>query len=216
VLSARWSNCLWLSRARRQDADNAGESQNIAPDTASRRKRKTKKTTEQTDNLEKNFVRIVSPVFGWVSEWHVQLAPPPSAQELQAWKEEFGETYTDKKLIEAKADMFLISVMGNCRRTLVGDNSFATCGVAAQILQKHVEQTPNLQDSLGRGSCRVVDGSFLVRKRKGGQRWSAHSFTAFEDGSIADITADQFDKVPQLWWPADSSRYSHSPPECAG
>eukprot|EP00316_Scyphosphaera_apsteinii_P006390 CAMPEP_0119341900 /NCGR_PEP_ID=MMETSP1333-20130426/103580_1 /TAXON_ID=418940 /ORGANISM="Scyphosphaera apsteinii, Strain RCC1455" /LENGTH=84 /DNA_ID=CAMNT_0007353997 /DNA_START=7 /DNA_END=261 /DNA_ORIENTATION=+ len=35
-----------------------------------------------------------------------------------------------------------------------------------------------------------------------------HSWVQFDDGSIADLTADQFDaRLPKSWWPADQARY---------
>jgi len=42
----------------------------------------------------------------------------------------------------------------------------------------------------------------------GYQDWAHHTFLVFDDGTIADITADQFGNVPQLWWPADETRYT--------
>merc|ERR1719210_1168785 len=66
----------------------------------------------------------------------------------------------------------------------------------------------------GHGDCQMVTGGFLAEETrrkwwpKGYEDWAHHTFLVFDDGSIADITADQFDDVPQLWWPADEARYT--------
>lgn len=55
---------------------------------------------------------------------------------------------------------------------------------------------------------RVVNGGFS--KRESPTVVLTHSYLVCDDdGSIADITADQFGKeYPQIWWPADPARYS--------
>lgn len=79
------------------------------------------------------------------------------------------------------------------------------------------EKASNLLARLGHGQCSVVHGSFLAdTERKPWwpeeyKDWAYHSFVLFDDGHIADLTADQFDiSVPQLWYPADPSRYDRS------
>ena len=62
-----------------------------------------------------------------------------------------------------------------------------------------------LEDELGRGRCEVVRGSFV--SSFDGALYP-HTFLRFEDGSIADLTADQFDEsLPAVWWPAEAACY---------
>lgn len=126
-------------------------------------------------------------------------------------------------------DEELVALMSAVRRATCargGDLSAWRCGAAVQALAKAIRSRSGLEARLGHGKCRGVAGDFvggsvaslqalhasalgtMTPSEYTGQGL-AHSYLRFEDGSIADCTADQFDsKLPRCWWPADASRYT--------
>ena len=51
-------------------------------------------------------------------------------------------------------------------------------------------------------------GGFCSPPDPGSERWHAHAFILFADGSIGDCTSDQFGgRCPRLAWTADTTRY---------
>ena len=103
------------------------------------------------------------------------------------------------------AESALLSAMARVRSEVVGNgSSLWKCDKAAHRLCAEVQQL-NLEAALGHGRCEVVGGAFLSTFDGSAM---PHAFVRFEDGSIADVTADQFDDaLPAVWWPADASRY---------
>jgi hypothetical protein len=48
----------------------------------------------------------------------------------------------------------------------------------------------------------------ISEKQLTGKARLAHTYVRFQDGSIADCTANQFDSaIPECWFPADTARY---------
>ena len=110
-----------------------------------------------------------------------------------------------------------VGLMWGTRRQYQASSPMGSCITSSKKLYDELairERVTQLQTRLGHGSCRVAIGSFLAEREprpwwpRGYRDWLHHSFLVFEDGTVADITADQFDKVPQLWYPADKERYS--------
>ncbi|CAL1132026.1 unnamed protein product [Cladocopium goreaui] len=119
------------------------------------------------------------------------------------------------------ASMEILSLMYHTRRQYTGKSGpMFMDEISAKKLCDEIylrEKASNLLARLGHGQCSVVHGSFLAdTERKPWwpeeyKDWAYHSFVLFDDGHIADLTADQFDiSVPQLWYPADPSRYDRS------
>mmetsp|Transcript_17651 Transcript_17651/g.51530 ORF Transcript_17651/g.51530 Transcript_17651/m.51530 type:complete len:134 (+) Transcript_17651:2-403(+) len=96
--------------------------------------------------------------------------------------------------------------MWHMRLDVTGPKPKGQCVISSHELCKEVVKR-GLDRRLGQGPCRVVEGSFHVAPKTIGS-WARHWFVMFGNGSIADITADQFDTVPKLWWPAEASRYA--------
>jgi len=163
----------------------------------------------QEENSE--FLRMSLPLDGWVHA--AEVIPVDSEVREIKGQEELLPKVPDKRM----ADFMLLSIMHHARRQYTGTSPLGKCIVSAAKLRDEIvlaNKAFDLEERLGCGSSRVVIGSFLaeVERRswwpRGYQDWAHHSFLMFEDGSIADTTADQFDDVPQIWWPADRSRYS--------
>ncbi len=105
----------------------------------------------------------------------------------------------------AAAEGAFLEVMLRVRKEVVGSAPAWRCDQATHALLAEVTRL-GLAARLGRGRCEAVRGSFL-----GAHDGAAmpHCFLRFADGTIADLTADQFEEaLPQVWWPADATRYS--------
>ena len=117
----------------------------------------------------------------------------------------------------------LIRIAHDVRLSLVGDNSAWKCELAARALRDQIQRAKCLERRLGHGKVRLARGAFVdtpgsrsslpdvqgawhgVPVPEGG---APHAFVRFDDGSILDVTADQFDSsLPRVWWPADPARY---------
>ena len=123
------------------------------------------------------------------------------------------------------AEAELRSIMAHVRSEVVGDNSAWKCEMAARALCDRIRQA-GLEERLQRGKVAVARGAFVngapLSSSSGylpaTAAWGGsipippsgvpHAFVRFEDGTIADITADQFDRcLPSAWFPADPARY---------
>ncbi|CAK9112315.1 unnamed protein product [Durusdinium trenchii] len=115
----------------------------------------------------------------------------------------------------------LLSLMYHTRRQYTGNSGpLFMDEISAKKLCDEIhlrEKASSLITRLGHGTCSVVHGSFLAETELKPwwppkyEDWAYHSFVLFEDGHIADLTADQFDcYVPQLWYPAKLERYDRS------
>ena len=121
------------------------------------------------------------------------------------------------------AEAQLRRVMEFVRVTEVGASSAWKCDVAAKALVEHIHRCDGLLTRLGRGKCSVARGAFVASPAAPSYlpstgAWGAtvpvpadgvpHAFVLFDDGSIADCAADQFDpQLPRAWFPADPQRY---------
>merc|ERR1712032_620313 len=109
----------------------------------------------------------------------------------------------------------MLGLMQACREQYVGMDPKGMCSIASMKLMDEIFMIGE-GDSHGHGKCRLVHGSFHnVRSPcswwpEGYQDWHYHQFIYYDDGSIADVTADQFGDFPQLWFPADKRRYNCS------
>ena len=121
-----------------------------------------------------------------------------------------------------RAEAELLSCMKHVRTSVVGGDPSWKCESASRELCKCIQQASGLEARLGHGKATVGKGAFLGSTTAPSflPRTSAwglvpippegvpHAFVLFEDGSIADVTADQFDaSLPPIWWPADPTRY---------
>eukprot|EP00439_Symbiodinium_sp_Y106_P034792 s2276_g4.t1 len=122
---------------------------------------------------------------------------------------------------EVQPEFEFLALMYHTRRQYTGSNGpLFMDEISAKKLHDEIltrEKVSRMVTRLGLGSASVVHGSFLASTERmpwwpsAYQDWAYHSFILFEDGTIADITADLFDtSVPQLWFPADSARYDRS------
>lgn len=125
----------------------------------------------------------------------------------------------------ARAALELRDLMESVRAATIGESvSTWKCNTASRALVRAIRECDGLEARLGRGSCSTVGGTFLgsrIDSLAEPQRAALHglplppsgvphAFVVFEgDGSIADVSADQFDgELPPCWFPADPSRYS--------
>ena len=108
------------------------------------------------------------------------------------------------------------------RANVVGEGPSAwLCDAAAKALVREIQASSGLEERLGHGKCAFASGAFvgdgsaaLPPLNAWGTRIVVptdgvpHAFVRFADGSIADVTADQFDEsLPKVWFPADPGRY---------
>ncbi|CAJ1432927.1 unnamed protein product, partial [Effrenium voratum] len=152
------------------------------------------------------FAEICFPFQGYIPWSAVRLCDP---KEMPTKAEDYSPAFE------------LVSLMYHTRRQYTGSSGpLFMDEISAKKLCDEIflrEKASGLLRRLGHGHCSVVHGSFLAETASKSwwppkyQDWAYHSFVAFEDGHIADLTADQFDvSVPQLWYPADPSRYDRS------
>jgi len=154
----------------------------------------------EQDRLE--FVEIKQPMHGWV------LVGRVVAEHLCA----------ELTMSEMAATSGILERMYHCRRQYTGNSPVGMSAISSMKLRDTLEMYDEMFQILqkfGRGSCQVTHGAFLVDPKphswrpRGYEDWAHHSFVLFDDGTIADVTADQFDPdLPQLWWPADPARYA--------
>jgi len=157
-------------------------------------------TVAVTQSGEHEWVRVVAPVPGWVCA--ADLEPRQEIDFTQAAQE---------------PDFFMLSLMYHTRRQFTGYSPRHRCFTSTSKLIDELwlrEKHEGLLERLGHGKPRSRMGSFLAEERPrswwppGYQSWAHHTFLVFEDGTVADITADQWDSgVPQVWWPGDARRY---------
>mmetsp|Transcript_79929 Transcript_79929/g.235117 ORF Transcript_79929/g.235117 Transcript_79929/m.235117 type:complete len:340 (+) Transcript_79929:1035-2054(+) len=100
----------------------------------------------------------------------------------------------------------LFAVMHRIRQEVARPSSRGQCVLASNYLHQDIKEY-EIDRQLGQGGCRIVEGSFHA-KSDGIGNWEKHWYVMFDDNSIADVTADQFDDVIKLWWPADPKRYA--------
>jgi len=149
----------------------------------------------------KCLAEVKLPVYGWVD-----------FEELQPAEDAEGPA---DPTITATCD--ILERMYHTRRQYTGCTPLGTSAISTMKLM----DTLHLYDKMfqvlkrfGHGDCQMVTGGFLAEEGrrkwwpKGYEDWAHHTFLVFDDGSIADITADQYDDVPQLWYPADERRYT--------
>jgi len=101
------------------------------------------------------------------------------------------------------AELFV--AMHRTRLDITGPEPKGQCIVSSHALCVDIVSN-GIDRMLGQGPCRVMEGSFHANTDHG--VWERHWFVMFGNGTIADVTADQFDEVIQLWWPADATRYA--------
>lgn len=113
--------------------------------------------------------------------------------------EEAVEMLTDSPVFDWWCTRFWSTVY-HVRQEFAGKLPMGMCGLAALKLREqfHSAMRDIIED--GRlGPATVVNGSFLVETEArpwwppGYRDWHHHSFLQFADGSILDITADQFE-----------------------
>merc|ERR1719471_2852601 len=137
--------------------------------------------------LGSDWQRVVLPVVGWVESNRLRSVPPEEAVEQMA-----------------QAEARLLEAMQQVRLMVSGPEPTGRHRISTEELKRVVKEK-GLHRSMGRGSCHVVHGCFLEKGF-----WVRHTWLKLGD-CIADCTADQFDAVPRLWWPADESRYKPDP-----
>lgn len=152
-------------------------------------------------NSDEEWVEIMDPAYGWVRASAIEGG--------------MGHGYQAQRNFGAECS--LLRRMYHTRRQYTGNSPVCLSAISSQKLFDTLtmyDEMFQILDKIGRGNCQVTHGGFLVdqTQRKwwppGYEDWAHHSFLLFDDGSIADITADQFNScLPQLWWPADLGRY---------
>jgi len=142
----------------------------------------------------RTWVQLITPVPGWADLFSLQPLQLNAVDAVQSFMR-------NREFATAQ----LLGIMHHVRKMFTGDNPLGACGVSAELLCKQIVSC-ELESALGRGKARVINGSFLAKA--GSHTWWPHSFVVFGDGTIADVTADQFDNVPQIWFPAERARYS--------
>mmetsp|Transcript_75260 Transcript_75260/g.161205 ORF Transcript_75260/g.161205 Transcript_75260/m.161205 type:complete len:823 (+) Transcript_75260:65-2533(+) len=151
-------------------------------------------------STQRGWVHVALPLPGWI--------PASCVKAMQA-----DEGGRDAKLV---GDMQILGSLYQSRRQWVGDNPRHMCWTACMKAQEEMLGS-NLSESMLsiRGKPHRVMGSFLAQPTRRPwwpehyDGWRHHCYLKFEDGAIADITADQWcDDVPLIYFPADASRYS--------
>lgn len=156
--------------------------------------------------VQGDWIQVRLPLNCWVRAEHVQI------QHVQI----------QQQPLELLFHAHMILIMQTTRMQHTGVSPRHMCITSSRKLCEEIELTRLIPDDqklqeAGHGTCRSHLGSFQAETHPrewwppGYESWSYHTFVLFEDGSIADLTADQWDpSAPQLSWPADPSRYSCS------
>jgi len=100
----------------------------------------------------------------------------------------------------------LFALMHQTRLDVTGPDPLGKCIISSNALCVDIVAS-SVDRYLGAGPCRVMQGSFRTRPNTL-CAFEKHWFVMFGNGTIADVTADQFDEVIKLWYPADASRYA--------
>lgn len=149
------------------------------------------------------WTRIALPVPGWLP-----------TQSLAGHGKEFGCVDLNRS-----GDIMVdcLCLMYHTRRQYTGYSPRHRCVVSSRMFIEELamrERHNGMLTKLGLGKPVARLGSFLAEQEhrkwwpEGYDGWAHHTYVVFEDGSIADLTADQWDsRAPRLWFPADPHRY---------
>jgi len=139
-------------------------------------------------------MQLEQPIRGWIRNSDVHAC-------------EDGSSISDQSACTAA----LFAAMQASRDEAVGSRSpMGKCKVASQRLLGLLNDQPSLERALKSLNLYPVEyrhGGFASPPEPDFRRWHAHAFLLFADGSIGDLTSDQFGG-PQLAWPADERRYN--------
>lgn len=161
--------------------------------------------TEDRSGAAYCVLRKGVPIFGEIKQSQVLVKwPVPGCYVDRVRLSEVRRDAAIKRRSLAAAELF--AVMHRTRLDVTGPNPRGQCIISSHELCKDIVAN-GIDRHLGEGPCRVMEGSFHA-KAEGIGNWERHWFVMFGNGSIADVTADQFDDVIQLWWPADATRYA--------
>lgn len=156
-----------------------------------------------SEKKQERLVEVKLPVPGWVRADAV-LRPPGLGEEGAAGGDFAALSGVLERMFHTRRQY-----TGNSPLGMSAISSIKLCDTL--VMYEHMFR---ILERFGHGGCQVTHGAFKVQERprgwwpQGYEDWAHHSFLLFDDGTIADITADQFDDVPQLWWPADRTRYA--------
>ena len=141
-----------------------------------------------------DWMQLEQPIRGWIRNSDVHAC-------------EDGSSISD----QAACTAALFAAMQASRDEAVGSRSpMGKCKVASQRLLGLLNDQPSLERALKSLNLYPVEyrhGGFASPPEPDFRRWHAHAFLLFADGSIGDLTSDQFGG-PQLAWPADERRYN--------